>query len=197
MVDIASRLPHNLCDEIISFIGDYQALNWKYAVALNAEKALIIAAKCGNVHIVRKSIDWYLSWKSYSAAVVVAANCGHSECVRLLCPLSGRMSNSIALSAAARSGYTECVRLLIPVSEPMYCNSVSLRMAAKNGHYGCLKLLIPVSDLSAYDDEALYMATENGHKNCRALLNYHQNKLCKPFFFIFVTLWVVLHFRAI
>ena len=82
-----------------------------------------------------------------SRALRWAAENGHTECVKLLIPVSDpKAGNSYALRKAAENGHTECVRLLIPVSDPKADNSYALRWAARNGHTECVKLLIPVSD---------------------------------------------------
>jgi hypothetical protein len=82
-----------------------------------------------------------------SLALRWAANYGHTECVRLLIPVSHPADvGSQALRWAAMEGHAECVRLLIPVSDPKVFGSEALRYAALNGHLDCVQPLVPVSE---------------------------------------------------
>lgn len=78
--------------------------------------------------------------------------------------------DSYALLLAARNGHTECVRLLIPISDPKAGKSLPLRWAAMYGHLECVRLLIPVSDPSAEDSHALMNAMSCNHIECVKLL---------------------------
>lgn len=46
------------------------------------------------------------------------------------------------------NGHTECVRLLIPISNPKFNNSYSLHLAVLHSHTACIDLLVGVSDAS-------------------------------------------------
>lgn len=79
-------------------------------------------------------------------------------------------NNSRALRWAAGMGHTECVKMLIPVSDPKYNDSAALRDAAIMGHTECVKLLIPISNPKDCNSEALVSAAQEGHEQCANLL---------------------------
>jgi len=83
----------------------------------------------------------------FDLALRLAAEHGHTECVRLLIPVSNPKDQySSALQLAARHGHTQCMELLIPVSNPKEHNSYALQEASSNGHLACVELLYPVSE---------------------------------------------------
>lgn len=87
------------------------------------------------------------------AALMLAAENGHVECVELLIPISDPLAeyeDSNPLTTAAFNGHADCVKLLIPVSDPKSGNNGALQWAALNGHVECVKLLIPVSDVERF-----------------------------------------------
>jgi ankyrin repeat protein len=91
-----------------------------------------------------------------SEALVVAAERGHVECVRLLLPVSDALANdSCALRASARVGNANCVALLLPASDPLAKNSEALWWAAAHGHAECVRLLLPLSDPLALGEDGL------------------------------------------
>ena len=80
-------------------------------------------------------------------------------------PLSQDQRNN-ALIVAAQNGRAECVRLLIPHSNPQALDSRALLRAAVNGHADCVTLLIPVSNPKADNSRALLEAILRGHQSC-------------------------------
>ncbi len=54
-------------------------------------------------------------------------------------------NNSNALQLAAYYGHTECVKLLIPVSDPKVNDSAALQWATINDHTDCVDLLFDIS----------------------------------------------------
>lgn len=96
----------------------------------------------------------------------MAAEHGHTECVRLLIPVSEPHANKgYALCHAAAGGHTECVRLLIPVSDSSDRNQ-ALISAASLGRPECVKLLIPVCDPKTNNSAALQKAVTHLHQSC-------------------------------
>lgn len=143
------------------------------AIIWNSTKALKIFAQCGNLARVSECLEDEtcdpLARDSY--ALHVAAEKGHTECVRLLIPVSNPLTlDSFALRWAAEKGHTECVRLLIPVSDPLALGSEALRWAAGNGRTDCVRLLIPVSNPRASSSWPLSRAVARGHTGCIELL---------------------------
>ena len=106
-----------------------------------------------------------------SKALIISAVNGHTECVKLLIPLSNPKTNdSEALRLASSSGHTECVKLLIPVSDPKAKNNYALRWASSDGYDECVNLLIPVSDAKNNNSIALESAAVRNNINCVKLL---------------------------
>ena len=81
----------------------------------------------------------------------------------------------LALRLAAEHGHTECVRLLIPVSNPKANKSSSLWMAAEMGHLEIVKLLIPCSDPLALNSYALQVAVLEKRADCVEVLYPHSD----------------------
>lgn len=127
---------------------------------------LVVAARTGQADDVARLITPSYSLNSY--ALEKAAANGHTECVKLLIPVSETdQDDSQALQIAAQNGHTECVKLLIPVSDMNECTA--LRGAAMNGHSECVALLKDVSNLQA-NKEALVWAVGNNHIECVKML---------------------------
>ena len=142
-------------------------------------KKLIAAATGGDHKAIKRLLGQGAnSMAGDSAALFLAADNGHAECVKLLIPLSDPKANeSRALSWAAHNGHAECVKLLIPVSDINAC-SKSLGLAARFGHTECLRLLLPVSHP---DDrpQALQDAIDYRNNECAKLLIPAQGSLLK------------------
>ncbi len=125
-------------------------------LALAAEEGQVKAlesALCAHPSLARR-VD-----KNGMSALMLAASGGHTECVKLLLPVSDALAaNCAGLSAlmfAARGGNAACVALLLPVSEALATTnrgSSALMLATENGHVECVELLLPVSDLCAKND---------------------------------------------
>lgn len=111
-----------------------------------------------------------MTTEDINSLLISAALDGNVLEVQRLISVCGSTSNTEALSAAAQNGHTECVRLLIPVSEPKVNNSQALVCAALHGHTECVRLLIPVSEPKANNSEALDCAAQFGHNDCIDLL---------------------------
>lgn len=137
---------------------------------------LCYAAKTGNTEEVCRLIPLSDPKARDSQALKLAASNGHTECVKLLIPVSGissealRWAGSEALRWAAYYGHTQCVELLIPVCNPKADGSRALQWAAERGHTECVKLLIPTSDPKEDGSRALQMAARHGHTPCVELL---------------------------
>lgn len=125
------------------------------------------ASKTGNLDEVRRLIP-VSNPKAYdSVALRRAAQNGHTECVKVLIPVSGIFSE--ALCWAAHNGHPDCVELLISVLESID-GMKALLWAAEQGHAECVQLLIPISDPKKYYSRALQLAARNGHTPCVELL---------------------------
>lgn len=124
---------------------------------------------------------------SHMTALMLAAQRGHAECVRLLIPSSDcSLSNGhgTALMFAAEGGSLACVEALLPVSDARWrtpYGADAAMLAAKGGHEPCLRALLPHSSLADQDGSALrdghghsalHYAAQSGSANCvRALLD--------------------------
>ena len=131
------------------------------------------AAEQGRIEAVQFWVDHANDVVSseFDLALRLAAEHGHTECVRLLIPVSDpKADQCVALWTAADKGHTECVRLLIPVSDPQAYGNLALQAAAEMGYPRCLELLIPVSNVNAGNGRALRLAAERGHVECVKML---------------------------
>ena len=115
-------------------------------------KKIIEAAKNGDYEQLRLLIKQSENSNDYNKALEYASKNGHTECVKLLIPVSDT-KNCNALSWASICGHTECVKLLIPVSDPKANNSEALIWAGENNNNDCVELLLPHSDISAWSKE--------------------------------------------
>ena len=108
-------------------------------------------------------------------ALIISAAKGHTECVKLLIPVSDQKTNkSEALRWSCYNGHAECAKLLISVSDQK-TNNQALGWATCNGHTECVKILIPVSDPKSNKSEALLWAAEDNHNDCIKLLLPHSD----------------------
>lgn len=128
---------------------------------------LIEAARKGDTPEVQRLIPLSDPTCNDSQALVCAASGGHTQCVRLLIPVS--VLKSPALNLAAGKGYTQCVKLLLPAYD-LKAKSSALFWATANGHTDCVKLLILASDPKVDNSFALQKAVANAHQSCIDLL---------------------------
>ena len=128
---------------------------------------LIEAARKGDTPEVQRLIPLSDPTCNDSQALVCAASGGHTQCVRVLIPVS--VLKSPALNLAAGKGYTQCVKLLLPVYD-LKAKSSALFWATANGHTDCVKLLILASDPKVDNSFALQKAVANAHQSCIDLL---------------------------
>lgn len=124
---------------------------------------LLEAAGRGNDTHVKDLIPHSYSFYDDGRSLIVAAENGHVECVRLLVSFSDPQNYFLALYKAASNGHAQCVEELINHCNPSENNSSALQIAAGLGHTECVKLLIPVSDPTANDSVALQAACEYAH----------------------------------
>ena len=132
----------------------------------NGNDDLFEAAKQGNIADVQRLIP-LSDPEVLSDALQTAAYFGHSECVRMLIPVTN--SQKDALKSAALCGHFECLQLLLPLST-FEKRTQALQLAASSGHHNCVELLISVSDPMTNDSGALMLATANGFVECVKLL---------------------------
>jgi len=128
---------------------------------------LIEAARKGDTPEVQRLIPLSDPTCNDSQALVCVASGGHTQCVRLLIPVS--VLKSPALNLAAGKGYTQCVKLLLPAYD-LKAKSSALFWATANGHTDCVKLLILASDPKVDNSFALQKAVANAHQSCIDLL---------------------------
>ena len=124
---------------------------------------LIEAARKGDTPEVQRLIPLSDPTCNDSQALVCAASGGHTQCVRVLIPVS--VLKSPALNLAAGKGYTQCVKLLLPAYD-LKAKSSALFWATANGHTDCVKLLILASDPKVDNSFALQKAVANAHQSC-------------------------------
>ena len=104
-----------------------------------------------------------------SDALLQASSHGHSECVRILAPISEPTALSKALRLAVSSDNAACAKLLIAACPaPLNYNDL-LRMAAADGHVASLKILSPLAKRSELS-YALCLAAQNGNIESLAFL---------------------------
>lgn len=130
-------------------------------------KLLMEAARAGNAVEVMRLIPLSDPKANDSGALIYAASGGHTECVKLLIPVSAPKSSALHLAAA--KGHTECIRLLLPLFD-LKAKSEAVVWATAKGQTTYLKLLIPVSDPKADNSYALQKAVANAHQSCIDLL---------------------------
>lgn len=126
-------------------------------------KLLMEAARVGNAVEVLRLIPLSDPKANDSGALICAALGGHTECVKLLIPVS--VPKSSALHLAAAKGHTECISLLFPLFD-LKAKNDALVWATANGHTTNVKMLIPVSDPKADHSYALQKAVANAHQSC-------------------------------
>ena len=114
-------------------------------------RILYDAARYGKTELLNGLIKQSINGVDYNKALCLTSANGHTECVKLLIPVSDP-KNCNALSWASISGHAECVKFLIHVSDPKINNSYALRMAAEKDHFDCVELLLPHSDISKWDN---------------------------------------------
>ena len=66
MAEVIRRLPKSLRYKILDYCDNIQELGWQFAFYKNPKKALIIAAKNGNVDIVEKCVKLDLTVDIFS-----------------------------------------------------------------------------------------------------------------------------------
>lgn len=71
---------------------------------------------------------------------------GHTECVRLLIPVSDPRDYNTALWLASGSDSVECVKLLLTVADPKHKDSQALVSAVVRKNQEIIDVLYPVSD---------------------------------------------------
>lgn len=148
-------------------------------------KLLMEAARMGNAVEVMRLIPLSDPKANDSGALICAASEGHTECVKLLIPVSSPKSSALHLAAA--KGNTECISLLLPLFD-LKAKSEALVWATAKGQTAYLKMLIPVSDPKADNSYALQKAVANAHQLCIDLLYpvsdphvaLHQLQICHP-----------------
>lgn len=111
---------------------------------------LIVAAKNGEIDVVRSLLAVKNPVFSTHRALATAAAWGNVECVQLLLSVTDASAdNSIALRWAAQFGQEECVRLLLPHSNPKDEESEALYNACEHAYNHCIDALYPLSDVAA------------------------------------------------
>lgn len=105
-------------------------------------------------------------------SLTTAAFAGNAAEVARLIPLSGPTPlKNDALCLAAQKGHTECVKLLMAVSTHVVVSEhfSPLRKAAENGHVECVKLLLSVAEEDCIY-KALCDAVRLKHTECVKVL---------------------------
>ena len=116
-------------------------------------------------------------------ALIIAADQGHSECIRLLLDRNADIeskdnSGSTALLVATEKGHLESVRLLLDRNADIESKDINGRtaflVAAKKSRLECIRLLLDKNaDVESNDDSgwtALGIAAMSGHLECVRLL---------------------------
>lgn len=160
-------------------------------------RKLLKAAAIGSAEAIRDMVSKQdLSW---GAALLVATQKGHPECVALLLKHSDEDDRgdalvgsgaanrvlcmrllieagcsigkrNLALRKAATQGHTEYVKAILPFAEAEHETLWPAEVASLNGHASCLELLLPGNPNEYLNDHILIGAAEHGHLECVNLL---------------------------
>ena len=147
--------------------------------ALDSNAALFVAAELGSIELIQILLPVspiINTPDSPYTALVLAAEKGHLECVKLLSGFYDPRSNqSLALARAAGAGQADCLRFLIPLSDPCANFSTAISMAIDGGHFECVDLLmpfllaLPVEDIAEASRESAELGRAAAAKHLRLI----------------------------